>query len=1195
MAKTANEEILDATVRHQIKLLRFSQGEANKAASILAESDVELVAMIQAGNLTEAGEARLRAMLSDVRRLRSAVAERIQAELEEDMAGLATTEAEWETSMLQGATPVAVSFASVPVATLKAVSASPINGVPLEGWLGKMAVNDVSRIEQQMRLGILAGETNDQLVARIRGTKANGYKDGVLDITRREAEMIARTAANHVSTSARQATWEANADIIRGVRWVATLDGRTSPVCQSRDGEVYPVDKGPRPPAHPNCRSTVAPVLAGEEIVGDRPTITDTRTRAQREVDFRAEARDAAGDKWKGMSEAERRAAIKARRDKWADENIGQAPTSTNYEKWLRGQSKEFQDDVLGKGKAQLFRDGMPLEKFVDEKGKPYSLQQLKAELEGDKLNVVQPGVGLKAKALLQQGLSPQQVLDQIKAEYPDASTSLASVASYKSELNKAGALSLPEAGKVPAGGLAQAKNVKAVVENLEQALPANVKHAVGGQWSTVVEDLEGSPGAYGYYQAGKGVVLSGKKLASVPTAQAQQAVAHELGHLLHKQHDLLLPDDVLAAVKASAKGLPPDARKLYSYYLSSADELVAEVYAQALSPSALTSQGLSALEFNKAFGQAIDAAKKAMADKFPMPAAAAKAPIPGGPVLPFEVAGKHSTVGSLAKALLQQGIPDEQVLQSVLAEFPEAKTKLASIQSYKSQLKKDGLLPNKASGPVVQAKVIPDVVPVPASAEVAAAAPEAVAAAPSAVQLTAAELKAKGMELLKQGVMGNSDVAATLDKMFPLNAGQVKSSTVATWKSLWKKADPAGFAKASGLAEKSTVTASVSGPIAPPKLLGQKLGGTSTKALEKVKSVVAAGGSVDEAYAAMKSVFGSIQEPGAADLLELAKYQVASAKAAGKPYLDAAFTAPKGFVINPKVESFVAGLDAKGKAALEAYKKAKAAGYGPVKTNKLVKQSAGYEPAASAKVKLKEAADYELAKVGKQAQPSGFAAKAASVDIPPAEKVDLTPTRPAASPREGLPPPPRFNSQQRAAGVRKYAGKVETSTLNTMNAQQRRMGLPELTAEEAAAIRSYTGNTYRTLNNALRSGRYASDLHLQAYVDAAQHGLAKMPKYVGRSARGMSFGEAELKKVLATYRKGAVVEDSAFVSSSYGEQAAFGGNVFLQINGRSGVNISSFSKYGGEREVLFMPGTRFRVDEVTQANGKYVITVTEV
>ena len=1201
MAKTANEEVLDATVRHQIKLLRFSQGEAQVAASILAESDAELVALLQSG-LTETSEARIRALLADVRRLRVAVAERLNEELRGDMDGLASTEAEWEVSMLQGATPVALAFNSVPPVVLKAVASSPINGIPLEGWLGKMAANDVSRIEQQIRLGVLGGETIDQMVSRIRGTKANGYKDGVLNTTRAEAEMIARTATNHVSTAARQATWDANADVISGVRWVATLDGRTSPVCQSRDGEVYPIDKGPRPPAHPNCRSTVAPVLHGEEIVGDRPTITDTRTRAQREVDFRAEAHAEAGDKWKGMSVAERNAAIKARRTRWADENIGQAPTTTNYQTWLKGQSKAFQDDVLGPGKAQLFRDGLPLEKFVDEKGKPYSLSQLKAELEGDKLHVVQPGVGLKAKSLLQQGMTNQQVLDQIKAEYPDASTSLASVASYKSELNKAGALNVPEA-KVPSGALKQAKAVADVVGNLESSLSDNVKHAIGGQWSTVVDELDGSPGAYGYYQAGKGVLLSGKKLAAVPAAQAQQVVAHELGHLLHKQHDLVLPDDVLATVKASAKGLSPDARKLYSYYLSSPDELVAELYAQALSPSTMTSQGLSAVEFNKAFSPAVQAAKKAMADKFPVPAPTATAPLPGGPALPYEVAGKHTTVGSLSKALLQQGMPDEQVLKSVLAEFPEAKTKLASIQSYKSQLKKDGLLPNKASGPVVNPKVLPDVVPVPASGQTAIAAPEVVAAQPSALTLTASQLKDEAIKLMQKGVLDNKSVAETLAKQFPSNAADVKLTNIATWKSNWKKASPNSYNHAVGLAEKSTVKAAVSGPVKPPKLLGQTLGPTSAKALDKVKSVVAAGGTPQDAYDAMKSVFGSIQEPGAADLLELAQYQIATAKAAGKPYLDAAFSAPKGFTPNAALEKFTAGLDAKGKAALEAYKQAKAAGLGPVNTNKLVKKLSGYEPAASAKVKLKQAADYELHKAGTSAPaPYSQAAKAAQsaqgFKVPPppaAASVDMTPTRPASTPRDGLPPPPRFNAAQRAAGVRKYAGGLPTGQHSSMNAAQRRAGLPELTVEEAAAIRAYTGSTYRTLNNSLRGGKYASDPLLQAYVDAAQHGLAKMPKYSGVSARGMNFNEEQLKAMLSTYRKGVVVEDAAFISSSYGEQAAFGGNVFMRINGKSGVNISSFSQYGGEREVLFMPGTRFHVDSVEQKNGKYIVTVTEV
>lgn len=1198
MAKTANEEVLDATVRHQIKLLRFSQGEAQVAASILAESDAELVALLQSG-LTETSEARIRALLADVRRLRVAVAERINSELQGDMDGLASTEAEWEVSMLQGATPVALAFNSVPPVVLKALASSPINGIPLEGWLGKMAANDVSRIEQQIRLGVLGGETIDQMVSRIRGTKANGYKDGVLETTRREAEMIARTATNHVSTAARQATWDANADVISGVRWVATLDGRTSPVCQSRDGEVYPIDKGPRPPAHPNCRSTVAPVLHGEEIVGDRPTITDTRTRRQREIDFRQEARDEAGDAaWKGMSPAERNAAIKARRDKWADENIGQAPTSTNYQTWLKGQSKEFQDDVLGKGKAQLFRDGMPLEKFVDEKGKPYSLSQLKAELEGDKLNVVQPGVGLKAKALLQQGYSNQQVLDQIKAEYPDASTSLASVASYKSELNKAGALSLPPAGQVPSGALKQAKAVADVVADLDNSLAPNLKHAIGSQWSTVVDDLDGSPGAYGYYQAGKGVVLSGKKLSALPAAQAKQVAAHELGHLLHKQHDLLLDDAVLAALKASAKGLSPDARKLYSYYLSSADELVAEVYAQALSPSAMTSQGLSSLEFNKAFGPAIQAAKEAMAKKFPVPSASAKVPMPGGPAVPFEVAGKHTTVGSLSKALLQQGMPDEQVLKAVLAEFPEAKTKLASIQSYKSQLKKEGLLPNKAAGPVLDAKVIPDVAPVPATSQASIAAPDLVNAPPSSLTLTASQLKDEAIKLMQKGVLDNKAVAETLAKQFPANAADVKVTNIATWKSNWKKASPNSYNHAVQLSEKSTVKAAVSGPVKPPKLLGQSLGPQATKALEKVKSVVASGGTPSQAFDAMKSVFGTIQQPGASDLLELAMYQVSTAKAAGKAYLDAAFQVPKGFVANQKIEKFVSGLPANGKAALEAYKKAKQQGLGPINTNKLVKKMSGYEPSATMKVKLKEAADYELKK-GAVPQmtfaEAQAAAKQAKPSVAASASVDMTPSRPASTPRDGLPPPPRYTAEQRAAGVRKYAGALPTSQVNAVNAQQRSMGLPELTAEEVAAVRAYTGNTYRTLNSALRGGRYASDPHLQAYVDAAQHGLAKMPKYKGLSSRGMSLNDGQLKAMLSTYRKGAIVEDAAFVSSSYGERAAFGGNVFMRINGKTGVNISRYSQYEGEREVLFMPGTRFKVDSIEQTGGKYIITVTEV
>lgn len=382
---TANEELLDATVRHQIVVLRFSDRMAADAAKLLEASDRELVAMLQT-ELTEFAEARLNAMLIEVRRLRAAAIQAVDADVHPDLDGLSQVEATWEVGAMGAAIPVELTLNTVSPATLRAVVVSPINGIPLQGWWDRLAASDAQRIEQQLRLGILQGETTDQIVRRIRGTKAAGYSDGVLAITKRDAETVVRTAANHVSTGARQATWDANADIISGVRWVATLDGRTSAVCRSRDGEVYPIDKGPRPPAHPNCRSTVVPVLAGTEIVGDRPTVRDGRTRRKRELDFAQEVRDDVGPKeWSRMSASERRAKVKAKRDAWADDNIGSTPSNVTYQDWIKRQPAKFQDEVLGPTRARLFREGgVPLDKFVDASGKQYNLDQLRTRLDDD-------------------------------------------------------------------------------------------------------------------------------------------------------------------------------------------------------------------------------------------------------------------------------------------------------------------------------------------------------------------------------------------------------------------------------------------------------------------------------------------------------------------------------------------------------------------------------------------------------------------------------------------------------------------------------------------------------------------------------------------------------------------------------------------------------------------------------------------
>lgn len=381
---TANETLLDATVRHQIQLLRFSSRMAVDAIKLLEASDREIVTLL-AAETTELTGIRLEAMLTEIRRLRRAVIDSVDLGVRPDLDGLGAVEAAWETSAMSTAVPIiGVAFNTVAPAQLRAAVATPINGLELKSWWDRLAVADSQRIEQQLRLGLVQGETNAQIVKRIRGTRAMNYTDGVLAITKRDAETVVRTAANHVSTAARQSVWEANADIIQGIRWVATLDGRTSSSCRARDGEVYPINKGPRPPGHPNCRSTVVPVLAGEQLVGDRATVRDTRTRRQQEIDFRADAQAKAGSNWANMTAKERNAAVRNEREAWAQENIGQAPSNLTYQTWLKRQPASFQDEVLGPTRGRLFRDGLELDKFVDSSGKQFNLDQLRTTLDSD-------------------------------------------------------------------------------------------------------------------------------------------------------------------------------------------------------------------------------------------------------------------------------------------------------------------------------------------------------------------------------------------------------------------------------------------------------------------------------------------------------------------------------------------------------------------------------------------------------------------------------------------------------------------------------------------------------------------------------------------------------------------------------------------------------------------------------------------
>ena len=58
----------------------------------------------------------------------------------------------------------------------------------------------------------------------------------------------------------------------------------------------------------------------------------------------------------------------------------GQVAEAETYQTWLKKKSPAFQDDVLGPTRGKLFREGMTLDRFVDQSGKEYTLKQLRSK-----------------------------------------------------------------------------------------------------------------------------------------------------------------------------------------------------------------------------------------------------------------------------------------------------------------------------------------------------------------------------------------------------------------------------------------------------------------------------------------------------------------------------------------------------------------------------------------------------------------------------------------------------------------------------------------------------------------------------------------------------------------------------------------------------------------------------------------------
>lgn len=380
--RTYNELLLDALVRHQIGLLRLSSGIRTRVWELLDATEADVRSQIRnrlrrslPGEVSPANLRRMERLLESLRETRLSAWSDVRKLWIEELRALSVAEPSFMAGAIRIIFPVEIGLAIPEASTLHAlVSSTAFQGRTIRGWADDVAQADLARMEQQVRIGLVQGESPAALSRRVVGTVSLRGANGVTAISRRQAETITRTAVSAISSSASREFALLNREIAPRELFVATLDSRTTPICRSLDGKTFPIDEGPVLPLHWNERSRRVPIVDGE-VIGDRPIRPFTQRQFLREFAKREgfpapTTRDGLPRGTKGAFDEFSRSRIR--------ELTGTVPARTSYAEFLGNQSAAFQDDILGPTRGRLFRSGgVTLDRFVDETGRELSLAEL--------------------------------------------------------------------------------------------------------------------------------------------------------------------------------------------------------------------------------------------------------------------------------------------------------------------------------------------------------------------------------------------------------------------------------------------------------------------------------------------------------------------------------------------------------------------------------------------------------------------------------------------------------------------------------------------------------------------------------------------------------------------------------------------------------------------------------------------------
>lgn len=193
--------------------------------------------------------------------------QKIEMQINDSVLQLGVKEADFTKQSLQHATLVG-SQAAADVLNTNVLNKRAIDELIMRPWhdanfsdrIWKNKAQLINSLKSELTNGIIQGKSIYEVANTI---------DGRLDVGRSQTQRLVRTEYMHALNQGQIESYRAKG--YTKLKWIATMDDKTSKICRKRNGKEYDIDHLPDIPAHPNCRCTMVPVInmAAAEKRGD--------------------------------------------------------------------------------------------------------------------------------------------------------------------------------------------------------------------------------------------------------------------------------------------------------------------------------------------------------------------------------------------------------------------------------------------------------------------------------------------------------------------------------------------------------------------------------------------------------------------------------------------------------------------------------------------------------------------------------------------------------------------------------------------------------------------------------------------------------------------------------------------------------------------------------------------------------------